>query len=134
MRKLILAIFFLGLFVVTGAAQEFQIACNNGYENNNTFCCGFGKANQASIGVIKFPKFAPPENVGIVYTWYATHEIGPKFWDTPVPDRIVPLPWSGDYKIFVVVSFIDKTTLRRVASYRSNTLTVKALACEGSDH
>lgn len=132
MRKLILAIFFLGSFFVAGYAQEFQIACTNGYDNNNTFCCGYTAANQARVGVIKFPNFAPPLNVGIVYTWYAQHPDGPKTWDTPVSDRAVPLPWSGSYQVFVMIHFVDKTTLRRVASYKSNTITVKALACEAN--
>ncbi|HOY21054.1 MAG TPA: hypothetical protein PLC89_27325 [Haliscomenobacter sp.] len=132
MRKLILAIFFFGSFVIAGFAQEFQIACTNGYSNNNTFCCGYAKANQANVGVIKFPNFVPPNNVGIVYSWYAVHSDGPKFWDTPVPGRVVPLPWSGEYKIYVLIHFIDKNTRQRVTSYRSNTITVKALACEGN--
>lgn len=130
MRKLILAIIFLGSFVIAGSAQEFQIACTNGHANNSTFCCGYDKANQANVGVIKFPKFAPPPNVGVVYTWYAIHPDGPKTWDTPVSSRMVPLPWSGEYQVFVMIHFIDKVTLHRVASYRSNTITVKALACK----
>ena len=130
MRKLILAIIFLGSFVVAGSAQEFQIACTNGYQNNNTFCCGYTNASQANVGVIKFPNFVPPLNVGVVYTWYATHPDGPKTWDTPVSARRVPLPWSGEYQVFVMIHFIDKTTLRRVSSFRSNTITVKATACE----
>lgn len=138
MRKLILAIFFLSSFVVAGSAQEFIIACTNGYDNNNTFCCGYTTVNQARVGVIKFPNFVPPDNVGIVYTWYAQHPDGPKTWDTPVSGRAVPLPWSGEYKVFVMIHFIDKTTLRNVHSYRSNTITVKALACaenkEGTSH
>lgn len=130
MRKLLLAIVFLGSFIIAGSAQEFQIACTNGYENDNTFCCGYTNASLARVGVIKFPNFAPPENVGVVYTWYAQHPEGPKQWDTPVSARAVPLPWSGNYQVFVMIHFIDKTTLRRVTSYRSNTITVKALACE----
>lgn len=129
MRKLILAIIFFGSVVVAGSAQEFQIACTNGYNNDNTFCQGFTKDNQANVGVIKFPNFVPPSNVGIVYTWHALHSVGTKSWETPVPGRVVPLPWSGDYKIYVMIYFVDKVTLRRVSSYRSNTLIVKALTC-----
>jgi len=132
MRKLILAISFLGIFAVAGFAQEFQIACTNGYLNNNTFCCGYEKINQANVGVIKFPNFAPPLNVGIVYKWYAQHPSGPKVWETPVSGRTVPLPWSGPYEIFVTIHFIDKETLRSVANYRSNTITVQALPCTDS--
>jgi hypothetical protein len=132
MRKLILAISFFGTFAIAGFAQEFQIACTNGYLNNNTFCFGYTQASQANVGVIKFPSFAPPLNVGVVYTWYAQHPNGPKTWETPVSGRTVPLPWSGTYQIFVVIHFIDKESLRSVATYRSNTISVQALPCVDS--
>jgi hypothetical protein len=130
MRKLILAIFFFGSFVVLGSAQEFQIACTNGYKNNNTFCSGYTHENQANVGVIKFPNFAPAPNLGIVYTWYAMHPSGNKNWDTPVSARMVPLPWAGDYRVYVQIRFVDKVTLRTVDTYRSNIVMVKANNCK----
>jgi hypothetical protein len=126
MRKLLLGLFFLLAAINFSQAQgEFVIACNN----PNTLCCGFTNSDVANVGVIKFPSFVPPNNVGIVYQWYALHPKANKVWDTPVSARTVPIPWDGNYRVYVVVSFIDKATFRNVATYRSNTIMLEVKNC-----
>jgi hypothetical protein len=104
-----------------------------GFHNEaKSLCCGFSENDVAQIGVVKFPKFVPPSNVGIVYKWYALHPKADKYWDTPVPARKVPVPWDGNYRVYVVVSFVEKETYRTVATYRSNTIVLEVKNCDNA--
>jgi hypothetical protein len=128
MRKLLFALTLFLCFYTSGKAQEFEIACTEA--NADAICCGFSETHRANVGVIRFPRLSPPINAGVVYKWYALHEKANKFWDTPVPARQVPVPWAGTYRVYVLISYVDKTTFRTLATFRSNTIELTVMDCD----
>lgn len=118
-----LVLMFFSSFVM---GQSFRISLAG---NNTEFCSGYGSENMAQVQVEAAPSFLPPANTGIVYNWYVITPQGSRMWNTPVDRRVVPLPWSGRYSMWAQISFIDKTTLRTYASFRSNTITFSAREC-----
>jgi hypothetical protein len=126
MKKLLWTVLFCTFFVTFGYSQIFRIALRE----NTRYCCGYGLENVANLYVEEFPGFDYPPNTGIIYNWYMVHPNVTRTWNTPVDRRSIALPWSGTYRVWAQIYFIDKTTLQVYGVFRSNVLTFEAMDCE----
>lgn len=108
-------------------AQGVQLHCPSG----SVYCAGYGSFNQALVQIAAFPAAFPIANTAVVYNWYARHAKGVKVWHTTSSRRMIPLPWSGTYTIWVEVHYIDLSggQRRRYAVYYADPLTITAHVC-----
>lgn len=126
MKKLLWIFLLCTAFTTWGYGQNFRIALRE----NTRFCCGYGVENVANLYVEEFPGSDYPPNTGIIYNWYMVHANGTRTWNTPVNKRAIALPWSGTYRVWAQIYFIDKTTLQVYGVYRSNAVTFEVTDCE----
>lgn len=98
-------------------------------KNVDQLCAGFTQNSTAKIELVTETPFRLPETAGLTFDWYAQHENAQKRWNTPLPYRSVPLPWEGEYNIWVVVKYINKKTLAPFNSFKTKVVTINVDAC-----
>ncbi len=102
-----------------------QIKSMNGEE----ICQGFATENQAQIQVTSALPITLPEKTYVTYNWTCTHANGTKIWDTGLPTRRIPVPWSGAYTIQVQAQYIRQNERRPYAVFWSNKVIVNGKTC-----
>lgn len=125
MKKWLLLPIAFAFFTNTYAQMSAVIVSENG----NEICAGFTPANCAHVALMTPPPLPLPENSILVYTWTAEHSNGNWTWHTNYPTRIVPLPFTGTYKIQVKIEYMRKGTKRPYAAFWSNKLFVQGMGC-----
>lgn len=128
MRKQILLV---GMLMTLGFMAHAQVAPQITSINGDEFCNGFGEENFAHLCFISGPPIPVSSFFRLEFKWIVRHENATWVWLTNSFDRPVPLPWAGTYEIEAWVSYFFGTNTRPFASFRSNTTTVHATACEG---
>lgn len=129
MRKLILTLtgtLTFTLFTITTYGQMLQINCMNGEE----ICQGYAAENQAMIHITAGLPTEKPEDTYITYVWTSTHANGTKVWDSNQSSRRVPIPWSGEYTVQVVMQYVRVGQTRPYAAFWSNKVTVMGKICK----
>lgn len=116
----------LSTYQQMSAQQLAQISCMNGEQ----ICSGFLPANQAHIRMTAPPPVPLPFNATMTYTWFIDHPNGSWLWHGNVIDRMVPIPFTGDYSIQLLVKYVRKNQNRAFAAYLSNKIVIKGVACE----
>ena len=106
-------------------AQEAELIITN----QDHLCAGFTENSTATVEIVTDTPFRLPKSAGLVFDWYADHEQALKRWNTPLPFRSVPLPWPGEYNIWVVVKYVHKQTLVPFDSFKTKVITIKVEAC-----
>ena len=127
MRKLILASACLLLF--TNSTIRPMMRATISPMNGETFCAGYGPESTAQIAMISDLPLPPPSNARIAYTWTAEHPNGTWTWGTGSSDRVVPIPWPGDYVVQVKITYYLPNRTRPFAAFWSNKVTVKGESC-----
>ncbi len=127
MRKLILAAACLLLFtnLTSHPTMRATISCMNG----ESFCAGYGPQSTAQISLVSSLPIKPPSNARVVYTWTAEHPNGTWSWGTGSPDRVVPIPWAGDYVVQVRITYYLPNRTRPFAAFWSNKIVVSGKRC-----
>lgn len=106
-------------------AQEGKIIINHPEQ----LCAGFTDNSTAKVEIVTDTPFRLPESAGLTFDWYAQHENAQKRWNTPLATRSIPLPWAGKYNIWVVVKYINKTTLAPFNSFKTRVVSIDVEAC-----
>lgn len=101
------------------------ISCVNG----ETFCAGYGPQSTAQISMVSDLPIKPPSNARVVYTWTAEHPNGTWTWGTGSPDRVVPIPWPGEYVVQVRITYYLPNRTRPFAAFWSNKIAVRGEGC-----
>jgi hypothetical protein len=102
-----------------------QINCMNG----DQICQGFSTENQAQLEVSSALPLRLPEQTYVTYTWMSTHANGTKVWDTGLPTRRVPVPWTGEYTVQVQAQYIREGERRPYAVFWSNKVVIMGKTC-----
>jgi hypothetical protein len=129
MRKLIVILtstLTFTLLTISTYGQMLQISSMNGDE----ICQGYASDNQAIIQVTSGIPSAKPENTYITYVWTSTHDNGTKVWDTNLSSRKVPIPWTGEYTVQVVMQYVRHGQTRPYAAFWSNKVKVMGKVCK----
>lgn len=100
---------------------------------NYELCAGTTNDNRAHVAWTSGPPIFVPENAHLTYTWTAEHDNGVWAWSTNFADRVVPLPWPGQYKIRARIKYVNRGTGQVFAAFWSNEITVNAQQCGSSD-
>jgi len=102
MRKL----FTLGM-ALAAACMLYGQPVSLEVEGSPQVCAGYTSANQIKVRV-KHSKVSsdPVSRFSLAYVWIAEHANGTKVWFSNKPYRWVPIPWPGQYRVFVTVEYI----------------------------
>ncbi len=125
MRKGLLLVCIFFLTTSTYAQMTATIASQNG----NEICSGFTPANCAQVAVMTPPPLPVPANSILVYTWTAEHANGSWVWHSNYPTKMVPMPFTGQYKIQVKIEYMRKGTKKPYAAFFSNKIYVQGMQC-----
>ena len=131
-RKILSATLLMGIsfcFAVPGLKAQ---SVNLEVINAEVLCSGFGSSSQAMIKINAHTPFRLPNNAGLVFDWYAVHQNATKQWHTPVDMRVVPLPWEGQYNIWVVARYVHKSTLSTFNAVKSPVIQINVEQCASS--
>ncbi|MEM6378312.1 MAG: hypothetical protein AAF705_08870, partial [Bacteroidota bacterium] len=109
-KEVLYRMFGLTLLLFLGFSSSAQDATIT-IQNLDVLCAGFGQNSIAEVNIKTNTPFRLPNNAGIVYDWFAYHEKGKKEWNTPLENRRIPTPWAGEYNIWAVIKYVNKTTL-----------------------
>lgn len=120
-----LGLFLLLFLSLNIQAQDAKITI----QNMDVLCAGFGENSVAQVNISTNTPFRLPNNAGIVYDWYAYHENGNKEWNTPLENRKMPTPWVGEYNIWAVIKYVNKTTLSPFNAFKSQVIKLTVEAC-----
>jgi hypothetical protein len=97
-------------------------------------CAGYTSANQVRVTAI--PNKSPFDMGGkasIAYVWMAEHENGNKVWFSNQPNRWVPIPWAGQYRVRAIFEYVMPGRSRPFAAITSNTLIITGIECNNSN-
>lgn len=76
-------------------------------EGSPQVCTGYTSANQIKVRVKQSKASSDPvSRFSLAYIWTAEHANGTKVWFSNKPYRWVPIPWPGQYRVFVTVEYI----------------------------
>ena len=123
-------IFYLSLLLIgwSNTMITAQSATLN-IENLDQLCAGFTDNSTAKVKIITDTPFRLPSNAGLVFDWYAYHDNAKKRWNTPLGHRQIPVPWAGEYNIWVVVKYVNKRTLAPFRTFKSPVITINMEEC-----
>lgn len=132
LRPWVLSLNFLllGGLSYTLSAQQATITITNA----DDLCAGFTENSTAKVEIVTDTPFRLPNTAGLIFDWYAQHENATKRWNTPLPYRSVPLPWAGNYNIWVVVKYINKSTLAPFNSFKTQVMTINVAPCTNENN
>lgn len=97
--------------------------------SGNELCAGTEHENQVHVAWTSGPPIFVPANAHLTYTWSAQHANGVWVWSTNFADRMIPLPWPGEYKIKARVKYVNRGTGQVFAAFWSEEITVLGLNC-----
>lgn len=106
-------------------AQDGKVVINN----LDQLCAGFTENSIAKAEIVTNTPFHLPNRAGLIFDWYAQHVNAQKRWNTPLATRSIPVPWEGKYNIWVVVKYVNKTTLAPFNSFKTKVITIDVESC-----
>ena len=98
-------------------------------QNGNQICAGLMPANCAHVALVTPPPIPVPANTILAYTWTAEHANGTWTWHSNFPNRVIPLPFPGQYRIQVKVEYMRRDAKRPFAAFWSNKLYLQGMQC-----
>jgi hypothetical protein len=125
-----LTVLLLGSIGHALSAQQATLTITNA----DDLCAGFTENSTAKVEIVTDTPFRLPKTAGLIFDWYAQHENATKRWNTPLPYRSVPLPWEGNYNIWVVVKYVNKATLAPFNSFKTRVMTISVAPCANENH
>jgi len=129
MTKFIPTLFVLLLSASLGFSQSESVEIVP--LSDTEICRVYTGNNIARVQMVSdLPNFVNDPEIFVTYTWRAEHANGNKKWNTNNPQRVIPIPWTGEYTIHCTVEFVVLGNSNPFQTISSNTLTVNGKTCE----
>ncbi len=131
MRNLLLKAGMVFLLTTTMQIDMFaQLVALNGVE----ICAGLGSENMAHVCVGENLPIPLPPNATIAYTWTVQHSNATWRWYTMSSERLIPIPWPGEYSVQVKMEYVRRgnNRPRPFAAFWTTPLIIHGQNCEAS--